>query len=303
VAEEYFPTEVVARYGHLISDHPLRRELIATSVANGVVNAAGITLVTRLMTETGAAAEQVVRAYHIARAVTDAPANWEAVEALVAHLPVELERTLLSGIDVLVESVTRWYLTNPGTDRMGEVIANAEPVFEELAATIAEYGPSQWRSERDAAVAEWTERGVPSAMAHRHVYQEELVHAPDIIEVIRTTGRTVREVAEMFFLAGAAFEIDWLETHMGSLTEGSRWQRRAAQTVEDDLVVLRRQLVEGIFAEADGGDVQEALQSYLVARTHELGRLTRFMRSLAADGVTDVAQVIVAIRQIRNLAT
>jgi glutamate dehydrogenase len=304
VARRYFPPGVVARFGHLITDHPLRRELIATSVANGVVNSAGITLVIRLMTETGAAAEQVVRAYTIAREVTDAPANWEAVEALVGRLPAGLERTLLGGIDDLVESVARWYLTNPGTELMGEVITKAEPVFVELAKTIAEYGPIQWRNERDAAVAHWIERGVPSAVAHRHVYQEELIHAPDIIEVIRHAGRPVREVAEMFFLAGAAFEIDWLESQVGGLPAGTRWQRRAVQTIEDDLVVLRRQLVEGIFAEAVAGDnAQEALQSYLVARTHELGRLTRFMRSLAVDGVSDVSPVIVAIRQIRNLAT
>jgi len=303
LAEEYFPPGVVARFGHLVADHPLRREMIATSVANGVVNSAGISLVTRLMTETGAAVEQVVRAYHIAREVTDATANWEAVEALVGALPAGLERTLLSGIDELVESVTRWYLANPGTVFMGEVIAKVEPVFEELAATIAEYGPIQWRTERDSAVAEWVERGVPPAIAHRHIYQEELIHAPDIIEVIQNTGRPVREVAEMFFLAGAAFEIDWLEAQIAGLSEGTRWQRRAVQTIGDDLVLLRRQLVERIFAEAGGSGSQEALQSYLVARTHELGRLTRFMRSLAADGVTDVASLVVAIRQIRNLAT
>jgi len=66
---------------------------------------------------------------------------------------------------------------------------------------------------------------------------------------------------------------------------------------------LRRQLVEAIFAEAEGPGAETALQGYLVARTHELGRLTRFMRSLAADGVVDVASVVVAIRQVRNLAT
>jgi len=73
--------------------------------------------------------------------------------------------------------------------------------------------------------------------------------------------------------------------------------------VQDDLVLLRRQLAEAIFAEADSDDPHTELEHYLVARTHELGRLTRFMRSLAADGVSDVAAVIVAIRQIRNLAT
>ena len=68
-------------------------------------------------------------------------------------------------------------------------------------------------------------------------------------------------------------------------------------------MLLRRELAENIFHEAESSDPHTALEHYLVARTHELGRLTRFMRDLAGDGVTDVAAVIVAIRQIRNLAT
>jgi len=303
VAEEYFPQKVVARFGHLIPHHPLRRELIATVVANRVVNSGGVTFVTRLMAETGAAAQQIVRAYHIARDVTDAPERWRAVEALVGQVPAELSRILMTGIEDLVESVARWYLTNPTTEFMSTVIAQAKPAFEELATTIAEIGHSQWRTEREAVVATWTEQGVPPAVAHRQVYQEELIHAPDIIEVALTTDRPVREVADVFLLVGPAFEIDWLEEQLVGLPVGNRWQRRAIQTVDDDLVLLRRQLAESIFAEAITHDPHKALEHYLVARTHELGRLTRFMRTLAGDGVTDVAAVIVAIRQIRNLAT
>ncbi|NND03667.1 MAG: hypothetical protein HKN91_12865, partial [Acidimicrobiia bacterium] len=303
IVVQYFPGKVAERFGHLASEHPLRRELIATVVANRVVNSEGVTFVTRLMAETGAAPEQVVRAYHIARDVIDAPRRWNAVEAIVGEIPTELARRLMIGIDDLVESVARWYLTNPGTDFMSTVIAKAKPDFTELSETIAEIGPAKWRIERDERVAQFTDQGVPEDIAKRHVYQEELVHAADIIEVARHTERSVREVAEVFLLTGGAFEIDWLETQLELLPITNRWQRRALQTVEDDLVLLRRQLAESILAEAGDHKAASALEQYLVARTHELGRLTRFMRSLAVDGVTDIAAVVVAVRQIRNLAT
>ena len=255
------------------------------------------------MAETGAAPEQVVRAYHIARGVIDAPRRWKAVEALVGKVPAGLGRRLMVGVDDLVESVARWYLTNPGTDFMSTVIAKAKPAFEELSATIAEMGPQQWRASRHELVAHLIGDGVPVDIANRHVFQEELVHAPDMIQVAQHTGRSVREVAEVFLLVGAAFEIDWLETQVESLPITNRWQRRAIQTVEDDLVLLRRQLADNILDDAAALTPSTALEHYLVARIHELGRLTRFMRSLAVDGVTDIAAVVVAIRQIRNLAT
>jgi glutamate dehydrogenase len=303
VIKGYFPRAVVERFGDLIADHPLRRELVATIVANRVVNSEGVTFVTRLMAETGAAPEQVVRSYHIARDVINATERWRDVEALVGTIPADLARRLMVGIDELVESVARWYLTNPTNQFMSAIIATAKPDFEQLDEMIAQSGPAQWRSERDELVGDLMVQGVPEKLAHRHIYQQELVHAPDMIEVAHHTNRSVKEVADVFLLAGAAFEIDWLESQLALLPIANRWQRRAIQTVEDDLVLLRRQLAENIFSEAESSDPHTALEHYLVARTHELGRLTRFMRDLAGDGVTDVAAVIVAIRQIRNLAT
>ena len=58
----YFPRPVVERFGDLLPEHPLRRELTATIVANEVVNSQGITFVSRFVAETGADAGGRVRA-------------------------------------------------------------------------------------------------------------------------------------------------------------------------------------------------------------------------------------------------
>ena len=79
---DYFPDRVVERFGHLLAEHPLRRELIAMVNANQVVNSLGPTFVSQLVAERGAEPADVVRAYRIAREVTGAGARWDAVEAL-----------------------------------------------------------------------------------------------------------------------------------------------------------------------------------------------------------------------------
>jgi len=298
---EYFPSEVVKRFGDLIPEHPLRRDLIATIVANEVVNSEGITFVSRLMEETGAGPADIVRAYRIAREVAGAAERWRAVEALVGSVAPDVERELLSDVDVLVESIASWHLAHPSHESMVDVVAATRPAFEELAGVIADAGPPQWRTERLAAVAGWVDQGVPEVIAARHVYQEELIHGPDIIDVALTSGRSVEDVARVFFLAGAAFEIDWLEEQVDSLPGATRWHRRAIQTVSDDLVLLRRQIAERILEASPDADPAHALDTYLISRTHEIGRLTRFMRALAVDGVDDVASVVVAIRRIRTL--
>ncbi len=299
---DYFPSAVVERFGGVLELHPLRRELIATLVANEVVNSEGITFVSRLMSETGAGPEQVVRAYHVARAVTDAEVRWGAVEQLVGHIAPEVERKLLNGIDALVEAVARWHLTHPSTEPMAAVIEGARPHFSELADAIGDIGPPAWKEDRERAAAQLAERGVPERVAQAHAYVGDLVHASDIIEVARLTGRSVRDVARIFFLVGPAFELDWLESRVQDIPATSRWQRQAIQAVRDDLVLLRRELAELILAGAGDATSEAALDAYLVFRTAALGRLSRFMQSLASEGVDDVASVIVAIRRIRSLA-
>ena len=59
---DYFPERIAERFDSLLTEHPLRRELTATIVANDVVNSQGVTFVSRLVAETGATPAEVVRA-------------------------------------------------------------------------------------------------------------------------------------------------------------------------------------------------------------------------------------------------
>ncbi len=71
--------------------------------------------------------------------------------------------------------------------------------------------------------------------------------------------------------------------------------------MEDDLLMIRRQLATRVIAEAEGAHIDEAVKSYMAARRESYGRLTRFMRSVARDGVNDLAALTVAVRRIRTL--
>ena len=106
----YFPPRIVERFGHLIADHPLKRQIIATMASNDVVNSQGITFASRMVTETGASPSEVVRAFRIARDVTGATARWSDVEALDGLVDPALQSDLMSGVDWLVETTARWYL-------------------------------------------------------------------------------------------------------------------------------------------------------------------------------------------------
>ncbi len=297
----YFPPAIVERFGHLISEHPLKRELIATIVANDVVNSAGITFASRMVTETGSHPADVVRAYRIARDVTGAVERWEAIEALDAVIDPRVQSELMRGVDYLVETASRWYLVQSHGERLSEAIDDQRASFAELSSLIWQIGPDPWREEHELDVRRLVAEGVPEGIARRHAFQGELVHGPDIIALAHATGWEVMQVARAFFMLGERVGLDWLEHRLESLPVGTHWQRWAAQSMEDDLFLVRRQLVEKVITEAPEIPVDEAVEAFFVRRAEAEERLQRFIRNLSVEGVTDLAQFTVALRQVRTL--
>ncbi len=292
---EYFPEPIVKRFGHLAADHPLRREIIATRVANRVVNSEGITFVSRLGIETGASPAEVVRAYQAGLALTGAEERWEAVEALDASIGPQVRGELMDGVDRLVEAMTRWYL------RQGTSLDPAGPTrsdFDELASIIHHVGTPDWRADRDDEVASLVEVGVPEELARRHAYQDELFHAPDIIQLADLSARPVADVADVFFLVGVAYRLDWLEARAEQLSAGTRWERWALHTFESDLQQLRRDLAEKIMASAEIQNGKALLEYYRSIRPDQHARLDQFQEMLTREGGGDIHSLIVATHQI-----
>jgi glutamate dehydrogenase len=299
----YFPEQIVERFRSMLSAHALRRELISTIVSNDVVNSQGVTFVSRLVAETGATPAEVVRTFRIARDVVDAVPRWDAVESLDGKIDPEIQNELMIGVDRLVESTARWYLVRAPGLKLGEAVDQARAAFRELSSVIEQIGPQSWREQREREAGRLASEGVPDELARRHAFQDELVHGPDIISVARATGRQVLEVARGFFVLGERLDIDWLEQRLAEQPAKTRWQRWALHSMEDDLYTIRREIIETVLEHAGGRPIDEAVDALLDDRRAAYGRVQRFMRSLAMEGVTDLSQLTVALRQLRSLVS
>jgi glutamate dehydrogenase len=298
----YFPPLVVERFSPLLPEHPLRRELIATIVANDLVNSQGITFVTRLSNETGAEAADVVRAYRVARDVSGAVQRWEAIEALVGRVEPSILDDLLGGVDRLVELTSRWYLANM-PDRLGRAIeAHREP-FRQLSDALPDVVTETSRLERERYAWRLVGHGVPEETARRHAFEAGLVHGPNVIVVAERTGKPVLQVARAFFAVGESLFIDWLEGRLAELPTPSKWYRWAVQAVQDDLLLVRRLVAEKVLEEAGDRPVDEAIAAFLEGRSGAFDRLSRFMRGMALEDANDLAAMTVALRQVRALAS
>jgi glutamate dehydrogenase len=297
----YFPRQIAERFEPLILAHPLRRQLVSTIVANEMLNSQGATFVSRLEVETGAGAAEIVRAYRTARGVVGASARWRDVETLAGSLDAEVLRRLLAGVDGLVETITRWFIARRGTEPIVDRIEAYRSGFVEIARGIRTMGPKQWQNRLERQVKRFVELGVPEAIAMGHVFQTELVHAPDIIDVATDTGLPLSDVGSAFYRAGQVFHIDWLERQIESLPATTRWQRWATLSLRQELMNLRRAIVERVLAGGHDGDIGAAFGTFAEAKAIERERLAGLVGLLRRDGVSDSAAVVVAMRQMMTL--
>jgi glutamate dehydrogenase len=297
---EYFPPAVVERCGHLLGEHPLRRELICMVNSNAVVNALGPTFVSSLVSERGAEPADVVRAFRIAREVLSADTDWDVIERLDG-IDRACQVELMNGMDAQVEAATRWFLTWEPEGDIPETIAAGRDGFSRLAAVLGELGTDERRARREQTVARLQEQGVPAELARAHALRPELVHAPDMVWVSGSTGRPIEEVARVFFAVGAELRLDWLEAELARVPVSSRMQRWALQAVREDALQARRELAGSVLAEGGDRPAEEAVESFLADRSERVRRFNGFLRSLSREGDPDLPGLTLAVRQLRSI--
>jgi glutamate dehydrogenase len=296
----YFPPAVVERCAHLLGEHPLRKQLLCMSSSNSVVNALGPTFVSQLVAERGADPAAVVRAYRIARAVTGAAARWDSVERLTDVEPAA-QAELMAGIDQLVDAATRWYLMNAPEGALEEAVAAGREGFQRLVDVLPALGTEERRTRRTEQADALALRGVPEPVAAAAALREDLLHAPNMIAVASATGRDLREVAEVFYLVGDHFRLDWLEGELQRVRAVGRMQRWALQAVREDAFLARRELAQTALAENPDAAPEAAIEAFLASRETQRRRVAQFLRSLSREGEPDLAGFTLAVRQLRTI--
>ena len=298
----YFPQPVVERFGALLAEHPLRRELLATINANLAVNALGPVFVSQIMAERGVRPAEVVKAYRIAREVVGAEADWEAIEELEGKVEPEVQAELMGRVDMLVDAITRWYLVEGAPGDLASTIEAGREGFLELAEAAPGIGGEELQEARREVAERVTAAGVPEDMANTHSLRLGLVHAPAVAAVARATGRSVADVARVFVAIGERLPLNELEEALGALPASRRMERWALQAAREDARRARWDIAERALEGPQGGDPEEALDAFLAAHSEECRRLGAFMRTLSREGETDLAGLALAVRQLRELA-
>jgi glutamate dehydrogenase len=299
----YFPTALQNKFAAIMPKHALKREIIATVIANSTINRAGSVFVHRMREETGASAPEVVRCYILTRDVFAMTPLWNNVDQLDNIVPTATQSEMLIDAGRLVLRATLWFLRRRA-ERMP--IANVLEFFAPGVATIAKRLP-EFLSADDllalqTAEARLTQQGVPAALATSVARLDAMYSVLDIVEISQEIKRPVELAASVYFALVGKLNLHWVAAQVGSLPSDTHWQSMARAAMRDDLANLQRQLTNGVLTFSPSlNDATKLIAAWEQHHAKALTRMYEVVDDLKKARETDLAMLSVLLRELRVL--
>lgn len=304
ILETAFPQQLSEQFAEPLYRHRLRSEIIATQLANDMVNYMGITFVNRLHDSTGATMTDIACAYVTARDIFSLDEHWQAVTALDYQIPTEVQEGMMVDLMRLVRRAARWFLRNrrANMDIAGEV-SRFRPAVQEIAASLGNMLKGSELERWQNAYQQRVDAGVPEALAALTAGAGNLYAVLGIIEAAAATGRSVDEVTEAYFEMGEQLSLNWFMQQINVLNTSSHWEALARETMRDDLDWQQRALTVGILnSKQQGCDLAATIDRWQSDHQLLVNRWQSMLSELKAAETIEFPMVSVALRELLDLA-
>jgi glutamate dehydrogenase len=296
-----FPRRIRERIPAAVRRHPLRREIIASELANELVDVMGASFVPRVAHDLCAGPSAVADAWVVARGFADAASLRDAIwrhDGNGAHGAMDAaarhgaEATLVTAL----ERLSVWTLRAAGSGPAARLMRDIGAVVAELRAGLPACF-SRGEAERyERRVTELEVGGLDGDTARRLAVLAWLDGGLDAALVAAAVGVPWQRAARLYYRLGTWVDLGWLASRIAALDGDDVWQHRAVLGLAEDLREARRRLVRRLIAAGATGAETEPLG--LGGSAAE--RVVRLATDLQASGGVSLAGVHVVVRALRH---
>ncbi|HSS65908.1 MAG TPA: NAD-glutamate dehydrogenase, partial [Gammaproteobacteria bacterium] len=242
-------------------------------------------------------------AYLVAREIFGMRKIWDAIESLDNKVPAQSQILMLLEGRKLLERASRWLLRKR---RSGFDIAATCKHFSAGIAQLADLLPKVVMAQTRKAMEKQAKRlmhsEVPPELARRVAVFNELYSALDIVEVSKSVGVGVEQVAAVYFALGAKLDLHWMRDQIVALPRENRWQALARAALRDDLYDQEATLTADVLrVDSRSKDADARISAWMQANAIAVNRCRQILSDLRASGTPDFAMLSVAMREIRSL--
>ncbi len=299
-----FPRSLVERFEAQINAHPLRNELMATQLANRLVNRVGAHSLSVLLEVTGKPIAEVVRALYLAIEILSAESHWQEFESLDYKVASHCQDAMMLRLVRLVRDSARWLLRNCPE---GESIEADARRFMTSLTSVRKLLPTVLTAQNlevlESEVETCRGEGVPPALAKAHAEHRFLLPALGLIETATEINEPLETMAGAYYIMGEALRLDGLADLVAAIVPTSSWDAKVRSGALDDLLWRQKRLARRLLTESDSKKgIQARVDAWFAANDKKLARTQRVLSELQAEQLVDLAMVTVVMRELKRLS-
>ena len=284
-----FPAAMRERFAPAIDAHRLRGQIVATKLANRVVNRLGILHPLELAEEEGAALSDIASAFVVAERLFALPLLWARIER--EAMPEAARIALFDEVAVAARSHIADLLrvSAPGGG-VAAVEARLAGGVARLAARADELLLPETRAHGTRIGAALEALGAPASLARAAVTLFELDGAVGLADLAHRLAVDEAEVTRAFTRLGQTLGLDWAQTSAARVAASDPWERLLLASLARDFQQIRLDFL----ARGGAGEPGQRVEAWLAAHS---GRVAQFRalvdraRHAAIPGAAMLAQI------------
>ena len=274
-----FPRAMRKAHAAAIRAHRLRNEIIATKVANRLVNRLGPGVAFDLIEEEGASLQQVVAAFLVAERLLDLDKLWSEIEHddLPETVRIELFSIAAASIRSHISDVLR---AGGGETRVDKLCALLEPGVRKISAAATRLIRAEVKNEAAARRDRLVALGASDDIVRLLVRLYELDGVFGVAALSARKKLDELETTRAYTRLGEALGLDWAQQQVARFVPSDQWERLLTAGLARDFEQLRIEFL----GHCRGGDVDGGVEQWIAEHGDRIDQFRTLIARARSEG-------------------
>ncbi|WP_317993980.1 NAD-glutamate dehydrogenase [Bartonella gliris] len=243
----YFPTQIQKNFEKEIINHQLRRDIIATLIANDIVNRGGPTFVNRLKDATEQKTENIIRVFITLCDGFEIPQLSDQIDNLDNKIPGLVQNKFYAAITAMLFETTNWGLRNIDLsvplEELVKTIKQARSVIEKQ--LMHPNGNDIHKKIKEKA-AHYNEESAPKTLAKQLALLDAAPIICDISLVAKQSNSDLIKTAKIYFSLAQIIRMNRINEASQTIPVLDYYDSMALSQAKENIAESLRQIVKKI---------------------------------------------------------
>jgi len=291
-----FPPQMREAYGDVLVQHQLRGEIIATRIANRMINRLGLIHPFELAEEEGCTLGDVAAAFIAAERLFALPVVWADFD----HADIDEQVRLMlfdAAADIVRVHIADVLRASTDGQMPGVIVAALQPGVDALIARMDDLLNAEARLQAARQAQDLAAMGASALHAAHIVRLTGLDGAAGLANLASTSGTDPMLLTQAFADLGATLGLDWTQMTATRMSPSDPWERLLVAGLARDFQQMRLDFLH----RADGGDPQAFVAHWTEANLPRIKQFRALVGRAQMDSVPSVPMLAQIASQARIL--